>query len=78
MPNWWEIGRVPFPIVAGKDDYSGQDFEAVYVAGGRALSHAFLNGTSLSRSVFVDTELDQVEFGEAQIIEYKIHRLRLY
>jgi len=48
-------------------DYSGRDFDAVYLIESKALSHAFLNGVSISNSIFAHVAFDQCEFGEAQI-----------
>jgi uncharacterized protein YjbI with pentapeptide repeats len=61
------IGRAPFPLRDGDNEYSGLDFDSVYLIESKALSHAFLNGTSISNSIFAQVALDQCEFGEAQI-----------
>ncbi|CAN5257604.1 hypothetical protein BH11PSE4_BH11PSE4_38860 [soil metagenome] len=59
-------GRNPFPVLDGDNDYSGRDFDYVFLKDSKALSHAFLNGVTLSNSVFLNVDLDQCEFGEAQ------------
>jgi uncharacterized protein YjbI with pentapeptide repeats len=63
------IGRAPFPLKDEDNDYSGLDFDSIYLIESKALSHAFLNGTSITNSVFAQVALDQCEFGEAQITQ---------
>jgi hypothetical protein len=66
MTDQWEIGRSPFPLLEGDNDYSGRDFDSVHLNDSKSLSHAFLNGVTISNSAFVNAGLDQCEFGEAQ------------
>src|ERR1700751_2037931 len=67
MSEEWEKGRTPFPLLDGDNEYSGRDFDSVFITNSKALSHAFLNGVSISNSVFLNVALDQCEFGEAHI-----------
>src|SRR4051794_4722109 len=66
MHNWWEVKRRVLTL-SGTDDYSGRDLEDVYLKESSALSHAFLNGTSIISCVFLDSALDQCEFAEAHV-----------
>ncbi|MDF0585124.1 pentapeptide repeat-containing protein [Bradyrhizobium yuanmingense] len=63
----WGIGRNPFPLVEGDNDYSGKDFDSVVLQDSKSLSHAFLNGVTLSNAAFIRADLDQCEFGEAEL-----------
>jgi Pentapeptide repeats (9 copies) len=69
MSNWWEGGRTPFPIRDGNNDYSGTDIESVYLVDSTSLTHAFLNGTKIVASAFVNCSLDQVELAESEILD---------
>lgn len=60
-------GRTPFPLVEGDDDYSGKDLIALSLQDSKSLSHAFLNGVTLSDCEFRRCSLDQCEFGEAHV-----------
>ena len=68
METRWEVGRSPFPLLEGDNDYSGKDFDSVFLQHSKLLSHAFFNGVTITNSGFVSSDLDQCEFGEAQII----------
>lgn len=61
-----ENERNPFPLLEGDNDYSGRDFDSVYLHNSKSLSHAFLNGVTIVNSAFHNVDLDQCEFGEAQ------------
>jgi uncharacterized protein YjbI with pentapeptide repeats len=65
----WEIGRTPFPVLPGDNDYSGRDFESVFISDSKALSHAFFNGAAFTNTVFANVEMDQIEFGDAQFTD---------
>ena len=67
MTTQWEIGRNPFPLLEGDNDYSGKDFDSVFIQDSKSLTHAFLNGVTISNSAFLNVDLDQCEFGEAQL-----------
>lgn len=62
-----DIGRSPFPLLDDDNDYSGRDFDSVYLEGSKSLSHAFLNGVTIVNSAFLAADLDQCEFGEAKL-----------
>lgn len=67
MTAQWEIGRNPFPLLEGDNDYSGKDFDSVFLQDSKSLSHAFLNGVTISNTAFLNADLDQCEFGEAKL-----------
>lgn len=67
MVAQWEIGRNPFPLLEGDNDYSGKDFDSVFLQDSKSLSHAFLNGVTIFNSAFLNVDLDQCEFGEAKL-----------
>jgi uncharacterized protein YjbI with pentapeptide repeats len=69
MATQWEIGRSPFPLLEADNDYSGKDFDSVFIQDSKSLSHAFLNGVTISNSAFLNVDLDQCEFGEAQLTQ---------
>jgi uncharacterized protein YjbI with pentapeptide repeats len=72
-----EIDRNPFPILEGDNDYSGKDFDSVFLRNSKSLSHAFLNGVAISNSAFVNADLDQCEFAEAQLTRTSFTSCRL-
>src|SRR3954451_3253349 len=77
MAAQWEIGRNPFPLLEGDNDYSGRDFDSVHLRDSKSLSHAFLNGVTIVNSAFLDADLDQCEFGEAQLTKTSFVRCLL-
>jgi uncharacterized protein YjbI with pentapeptide repeats len=77
MAAQWEIGRNPFPLLEGDNDYSGRDFDSVHLHDSKSLSHAFLNGVTIVNSAFLDADLDQCEFGEAQLTKTSFVRCLL-
>jgi len=69
MTDQWEVGRSPFPLLDSDNDYSGRDFDSVFIRNSKSLSHAFLNGVTIANSVFANADLEQCEFGEAQFTQ---------
>jgi hypothetical protein len=61
-------GKRPLSEAEYGVDLSGKDFEDIVLEEPQTLSHSFLNGVSISGSVFLGAPIDQTELAEAVII----------